>query len=762
MELVEDRPSRTDGAVESAENLGLFATPTRYEPSRHIQRLAIAPRAEGILDQREITIQSYQTTVPFDREAVEAGLERAWLTPVIRFGVFGRPDGHGLSHSEDYSVAILGLQDDLSVRAYDYANRRPLWYSWTDVVVDTVSIRYFRDGAGLLRFTTTGGGRRITDDRLQEFNSTFLGIPKEAVTKRHFDLIKLRELCFSRFLDHLYMVRFSDPSCAEYKSIDHALFQSRKYIDPDAERLQEVRGDRQAKIESFDSDVSVRLPALAVPAQVRFFIRGLSGSLRLRFPKLTYTSQLVMPEEQAKVFYEIVDATVGLILDDDYYGQQPFSLADLDTDLGMFPDLVDLAVHKSVLLIADERRKFFEGIDLGAPWSQWQPHLRALEELLPIGDVFEHVKALADGLASRDPSHACRLLDQCHRDPKTPSLGDLVARVVAARLHAMPAAIRAHVEESLLAWAIERDRETWDVDPQNGTITAATLCWQRADLSPGALAPVLSTLMGVLHTRLTSSDDDVGSLLARFNWCMAVTKEAFPAPAGLPASLRLVAGDQVPASVGAGASVLKEPVRDLQSLDDAVLEQFGLPLWPSFTASGDRGKITLLNDGVGIAHSVAAAALGTLFGQDGEASTLNLAPGESTVVTVPGKPETLDVRFSKYGRSYRLEVPIAYSKKSPVRPVDTQLRKRGQRDSTIGALKRELHQHILSMKSAIRQADDSGRVFKLPPLRQKDLAKAIGASASAVTRAIKDGSDRELPILLKVVKCVDQIREYRG
>ena len=212
---------------------------SRYEPKDHIQRLKVAPRAEGILDQREITIQSYQTTVPFDYAALDAGLEGAWLTPQTPFGVFSRSS---LGDPNALSV-VLALQDELSVRAYDYEERRPLWYSWHNAIVDTVNIHYFRDEDGFLRLTAMGGGRRITDDRLHEFNSGFLRIPKEAVSKLQFDLAKLRELCFSRFIDRLYMIRFSHPSGEEYRSIDHALFQSRKYIDPETKRLQEVRSD---------------------------------------------------------------------------------------------------------------------------------------------------------------------------------------------------------------------------------------------------------------------------------------------------------------------------------------------------------------------------------------------------------------------------------------------------------------------------------------------------------------------------------------
>src|ERR1700683_4792297 len=171
--------------------------PASYDPKDHIQSLVVAPRAEGIFDQREITIHSYQTTVPFDFGALDSFLDRAWLTPQVRFGVFSRIPSPG----KQALNVVLGLQDELTVRAYDYDERRPLWFSWSNLIVETVNLHFFRDESGLLRFTTTGGGRRITDERLQEFNSAFLGVPGDAVTKRQFDLDKLRDLCFKRFKD---------------------------------------------------------------------------------------------------------------------------------------------------------------------------------------------------------------------------------------------------------------------------------------------------------------------------------------------------------------------------------------------------------------------------------------------------------------------------------------------------------------------------------------------------------------------------------
>lgn len=628
--------------------------PSQYEPKDHIQHLETAPRAEGILDQREITIQSYQATVPFDYKTLNAGLDSAWLTPQIRFGVFSRIS----MGSMDALNVVLGLQDELWVRAYDYDERRPLWFSWQDIIVDTVGIHYFRDEEGLLRFTTTGGGRRITDDRLHDFNSAFLRIPKDAVSKRHFDLAKLRGLCFDRFVDRLYMLRFADPSGEEYRSIDHALFQSRQYIDPDAERLHEIRADPQVKIESFDSDVTVCSDELASPIQVRFFIRGLSGSLRLRFPKISYRNQLTSSEEQARVFYQLVDASVRSILDSDYYTQQQRALDDLGTDLGLFPDLVDLAPFREVLTNAEARKEFIWSIDVGAPWQEWNPHLRALDELLLSDVVSGHATELIGDLARRDPRMATRLLAICRKDPGLHRVGALTACVVAGEVQTIPAEIRAHVEETLLSWAIDQEEDTWDVDPDTGEIGVLNLRWQIEDLAFDALPAVIWKLAGILHARLIAATEDTGELLRKFNWCMKVA-EALPAHhAKIPAALRLVAIGQVPQSAADSAKVIRNPVSDLQALDDAVLAQFGLPLWPFLTASQSGSKLVLSNEGIGAALAVRALREGDQVSDNGAGRVVDLASGEAVSLPSPGSTTALDVRFEKFGRQYCVALPV--------------------------------------------------------------------------------------------------------
>jgi len=628
---------------------------SQYEPKNHIHHLQAPPRTEGVLDQREITIQSYQTTIPFDYDSLSSGLDAAWLTPQILFGVFARTP---LNDDGALNV-VLGLQDELSVRAYDYDQRRPLWFTWQNVVVETVNIRYYRAEDGLLRFKTTGGGRRITDERLQEFNAAFLNIPKDAVQKRNFDLDKLRQLCFCRFVDRLYLLRFSDPSGEEYRSIDHALFQSRRYIDPQAERLHEIQADAAVTVESFDSDIEVRAEELASPIQVRFFIRGLSGSLRLRFPKIEYKREPKTVEEQARVFYHLVDITENSILDADYYTHLPRSLDELDIDLGMFPDMVDLTPFREVLTNASARAELIEKLDCGAPWQEWQPHLRALDQLLTSDAVSEHVTRLAEALAQAEPQRALQLIGVSQDDAKVGRVGAIAARSVAAQLQSIPAELRAQAESTLLSWAIACEEDSWDVHPGTGDISVLDLQWQLDDLSLDVIPSVLWKLIGVLHARLSKCDGGVRPLLDKYAWCIDQAK-ALPANHSKnPTALRLVAADRVPQAAQDGAKVLKQPVRDLGALDDGVLAQYGLPLWPRLEAGRRDGEVRISNTGVGAAIGLVVRPAGVLFSENGPTTARNLLPDESFSVPIAESVNAVQAEFEKYARRYQLTLNVA-------------------------------------------------------------------------------------------------------
>lgn len=632
-----------------------------YNPSSHIQRLSAAPRDETVLDQREITVQSYQSTVPFEAEELEAGLEGAWLSPKTRFGVFSRLPVAG----RDSLTVVLGLQDALSIRTYDYDERRPLWYSWQNVIVDTVSVHYFQDEHGLLQFTATGGGRRITDDLLHEFNATHLGIPKGTVTKRHFDLAKLRSLCFNRFRKRLYMLRFADPSGDEYRSIDHALFQSRKYIDPEAERLKEIQADAEVTIESFDSDIEMKDPALASSLHVRFFLRGLSGSLRLRFPKIRFKTEPTTAEDQARAFYQLVATAVRAILDADYYTHQPRTLDELDLDLGMFPDMVDLDPFREVLATPDARQKFLLEADFGDHWPAWKPHMRAIEMLVDADGVFRHCSDIIRELAIAQPHQAMAVLDVSRVDARTERLAGLVASACWDVIQQVPASHRAGLESLIFDWSLAQPAPVWSVNTSESIVQVGPVRMALADLSLGRIAALLAKLLDALHRRLKSEQTFLGPLLSQMKWCTDTIAEFSPSHIGLPAALQLIAAGKVPSSLANAARVLPDPAISFEQLDDGLLRGFGLPAWPLLCAVRTEQGVNIANNGIGAAIGLVARPEGVLFNET-ESDGQDLLPSSDVQIAVPDNCSEVELRFQKFGSERSLTLQIATASQNSV------------------------------------------------------------------------------------------------
>jgi hypothetical protein len=92
------------------------------------------------------------------------------------------------------------------------------------------------------------------------------------------------------------------------------------------------------------------------------------------------------------------------------------------------------------------------------------------------------------------------------------------------------------------------------------------------------------------------------------------------------------------------------------------------------------------------------------------------------------------------------------------RPREKKPRRRAERAATVDALKKALRELLLMRKSVLTQAWGQD----LEPITQKFLASKIGAHESAVSRALRDGGDRELPVLWQAVNDPDQIRAFKG
>jgi hypothetical protein len=88
-------------------------------------------------------------------------------------------------------------------------------------------------------------------------------------------------------------------------------------------------------------------------------------------------------------------------------------------------------------------------------------------------------------------------------------------------------------------------------------------------------------------------------------------------------------------------------------------------------------------------------------------------------------------------------------------PAPRAVRKDAKRAAVIKAAKKELHKHILSMKSLLANSDT-----KLPRLRQKQLAKSLNASEAMISNILNKEPDELLKILWETANNPDKIREY--
>lgn len=111
--------------------------------------------------------------------------------------------------------------------------------------------------------------------------------------------------------------------------------------------------------------------------------------------------------------------------------------------------------------------------------------------------------------------------------------------------------------------------------------------------------------------------------------------------------------------------VLRNRIDDLAALDEEVLNQFGLPLWPCLVASQENEIVTLQNNGVGVARSVSAAPSESLFSATEATSEVDLCPGKAIQLPVTGSPASVEVRFTKYGAERHVRVPIVVVTRPP-------------------------------------------------------------------------------------------------
>ncbi len=90
-------------------------------------------------------------------------------------------------------------------------------------------------------------------------------------------------------------------------------------------------------------------------------------------------------------------------------------------------------------------------------------------------------------------------------------------------------------------------------------------------------------------------------------------------------------------------------------------------------------------------------------------------------------------------------------------------RKRASRTAAMEALKKAIQDHLISARDhAYRLIEDDKTPELLPRPTQQLLAKQLELSRSSVSRALADGSDKELTILWEIANDLDQVMKYKA
>lgn len=90
------------------------------------------------------------------------------------------------------------------------------------------------------------------------------------------------------------------------------------------------------------------------------------------------------------------------------------------------------------------------------------------------------------------------------------------------------------------------------------------------------------------------------------------------------------------------------------------------------------------------------------------------------------------------------------------------VKKRASRATAIDAVKNLLRDHIRSAKRHALDAQDRGREPQLlPPPTQREISKRLKLTETTVSRAINDGSDKEMKYLLAITQDIDRILDYQ-
>lgn len=541
---------------------------------------------------RDISVRSFRTLKPFDKDRLLAGLRRGKLTEGAQIGVI-----HYLSNHADPDVRIvIARQGMTKLRRYEPESEQVEWWTLPRTILDVMAVRYASDEFGNLKFTLFGGGG-VPQPLLEWFHETFAEIAAAEPQPDSLPPDLVRARCFhDRFIEHLYAVQ-AQIGDAAHQTIDHTQFKSRGFIDPDCAAMLGLRTAERLLVEAFESQVRLHTPDLDEEVCLRFLVKTEAGSIRLTVPKLAFRKGLRDLSAITRAFYDLCEHAVAEIV-----GGEAQTVSNLDpgSDESLFAPVADLTRFRKYLETPGNRQRFIDGLELGLNSGHWLPHLRAFEEMLgdasPPGDITDLFARLASG----NPEEALRLL----RTVEERGLRRLRVPVLAAvmdRYPTLPRELYPLADEVIFQVALRDSATQWSYVAREDVVSALGVDVRAGSIAPAELAEMLRRCARAEHARLLAAhpgpvaSGHLSAILTRLGRTAGPGRDD-------PGAAVLANGDPaviVKRLLGAGAA-------DDDDAADRILSMFSLPLWPSLRLKYQKGGIVLSNNGIGSAFKVAA------------------------------------------------------------------------------------------------------------------------------------------------------------
>jgi len=201
---------------------------------------------------RTITVRKYETNIICDLDVVKDSLDSNYLKHGKEFGCISVHKSEGSIHA---MFGQIGDSHITSIGDYSENNVSLIHYLVKNVVKSTMHVDHFCDDNDKLGLIMYGGGN-IKDDLVKSMYKDFLGISNLKIVEFDGDII--RKLCFERFLEELYDIKFDPAVDKSFGNVHLADYKSKKnqQINHQASKIQEIIDNTDIKIQRFKSKVT--------------------------------------------------------------------------------------------------------------------------------------------------------------------------------------------------------------------------------------------------------------------------------------------------------------------------------------------------------------------------------------------------------------------------------------------------------------------------------------------------------------------------